>query len=266
MNETLYEQIQSSAKFLGIDFCIQEVAQFSVENNLSDNDIKAIADTFSYLQEKKRESIVATLLKMSRLPLKEPKTFERFDYGLLHGKQVDALKNLPSLSAIYARKNLAFIGPQGVGKTHLAMAYGRKCCENGLKSYFLKATELNQKLTDARKYGRESSAINGLVKPSCLIIDEVGRCVFDKENTRMFFDIIDRRYNKEGPNTMIFTSNKSPDKWGEFFNEDSSLLCALDRIFDDATVFMIKGNSYRGRKCETIALSAGEHPVLKNNN
>ena len=77
------------------------------------------------------------------------------------------------------------------------------------------------------------------------IYNEIGRCVFDKENTRMFFDVIDRRYNKEGPNTMIFTSNKGPDKWGEFFNEDSSLLCALDRIFDDATVFMIKGNSYR---------------------
>ena len=61
---------------------------------------------------------------------------------------------------------------------------------------------------------------------------------------------------------MIFTSNKGADKWGEFFNEDSSLLCALDRIFDDATVFMIKGNSYRGRNCETIALSAGEPSVL----
>ncbi|HBM46966.1 MAG TPA: hypothetical protein DD387_03960 [Lachnoclostridium sp.] len=119
------------------------------------------------------------------------------------------------------------------------------------------------KLTDAHKYGRESSTINGLVKPSCLIIDEVGRCVFDKENTRMFFDIIDRRYNKEGPNTMIFISNKSPNTWGEFFNEDSSLLCALDRIFDMATVFMIRGNSYRGKQCETIALSAGE-PLTMN--
>ena len=76
----------------------------------------------------------------------------------------------------------------------------------------------------------------------------------------MFFDVIDRRYNKDGPNTMIFTSNKSPDKWGEFFNEDSSLLCALDRIFDDATVFVIKGNSYRGRNCETRHIKSGSQP------
>ena len=177
---------------------------------------------------------------------------------------MDTLKNLSSLSTLYAHKNLAFIGPQGVGKTHLAMAYGRLCFENEYKSYFLKATELNQKFTDARRQGRESAIINALVNPACLIIDEVGRCVFDKENTRMFFDVIDRRYSKDGPNNMIFTSNKSPDKWGEYFGEDSSLLCALDRIFDDAMVFMIKGNSYRGSKCETVAITAGELSPLNN--
>ena len=82
-------------------------------------------------------------------------------------------------------------------------------------------------------------------------------CVFNKESTRMFFDMVDRRYNKEGPNTMILTSNTSPNKWGEFFGEDSSLLCSLDRIFDDATVFMMKGSSYRGKRQETIALETG---------
>lgn len=49
---------------------------------------------------------------------------------------------------------------------------------------------------------------------------------------------------------------------GECFNEDSSLPCALDRIFDDATVFIIKGNSYRGQKCETIALSTSAPAAL----
>ena len=82
--------------------------------------------------------------------MNEPKTFERFDFSRLHGKHVQSLKNLSSLSALYARKNLAFIGPQGVGKTHLAMAFGRECCLKGYKTYFLRASELNQKLTDAR--------------------------------------------------------------------------------------------------------------------
>ena len=263
MNESIFEMIQENAKVLSIDLYAAELAGYTVKEGFTQETLEAIEKVFAYLRRKKEESIVTTLLRMSRLPLKEPKTFDGFDFSHVHGKHVDALKNLPTLSALYAHRNLAFIGPQGVGKTHLAMAYGRECCKRGMKTYFLKATELNQKFTDARKYGREGNAVLNLVKPTCLIIDEIGRCVFDRENTRMFFDLIDRRYNKEGPNTMIFTSNKSPDKWDEFFSEDSSLLCALDRIFDDATVFMMKGASYRGRKLETIAIETGAHKAPK---
>ena len=50
------------------------------------------------------------------------------------------------------------------------------------------------------------------------------------------------------------------------FSEDDTLLCSLDRVFDDATVFMIKGDSYRGRKLETLGLEAGiaKHTEFKN--
>lgn len=78
----------------------------------------------------------------------------------------------------------------------------------------------------------------------------------------MFFDLIDRRYNKDGAFNLVFTSNKNPSLWREMFNEDDSLLCALDRIFDDATVFNFRGESYRGKKLETIALQTGRASIL----
>lgn len=260
MNESFFEKIQEDAKYLDVDFSVQEIATLATEKNFSDEQLTAIYESFRYLQQKKENIIISTLLRTSRLPLKNPKTFEDYDFGRLRGEYVDVLKNISSLSLLYARKNLAFIGPPGVGKTHLAMAFGRACCERGMKAYFIKATELNQRLTKARKYGHEESTVNGLVRPTCLIIDEIGHCVFDKENTRLLFDVLDRRYNKDCPNTVIFTSNTMPNEWGQFFNEKSSLLCGLDRVFDEATVFMIKGESYRGQHLETYTIEVGIEP------
>ena len=55
----------------------------------------------------------------------------------------------------------------------------------------------------------------------------------------------------------MLTSNKSPNQWRENFNEDDSLLCALDRMFDNAIVFNIRGESFRGKHLEKVALQAG---------
>lgn len=257
MSESIYEQIKKSAGALGISVDDKELALFAEQKALGPAEMDAVFSVIDHLREKKESDAVEALLKMSRMPLKEPKTFEGFDFGHVHSKNMDMLKSLPSMSALYARKNIAFIGPQGVGKTHLALAYGRECCLRGMKTYYLKASELNQKLTEAVKYGRVNSAVNGLVRPTCLIIDEIGRCRFDRRCTELFFDIVDRRYDKDCPNTLIMTSNKSPDKWGEYFDDADSVLCAMDRIFDNATVFIMKGDSYRGRRLETCLVEAG---------
>lgn len=103
---------------------------------------------------------------------------------------------------------------------------------------------------------RDAGALAKLVKPSCLIVDEVGRCVFDRACTDLFFDVIDRRYEKEGPNTMIPASNVAPSSWDEFLAGDEALLCALDRVFDKASVFMMRGPSYRSRGLDTYSVEA----------
>ena len=258
MSETVFETIAQAAAVLKLDFTPEEFAGFAEDHGLSENTIAAIRDIFSYLKEKKQQTTVLTLLKMSRLPTKEPKTFDNFDFSFLKGKDVERLKALPSLAAIYSHRNLAFIGPAGTGKTHLAQAFGYACCQHGMKTYFIKASELRDRFTAARRAGKTDSCLSGLVRPSCLIVDEIGHCAFDRENTRLFFDLIDRRYNKEGNFNMIFTSNKNPALWREDFDEDATLLCALDRIFDDATVFKLRGESFRGKKLETVSLQTGK--------
>ena len=131
MNESILERIQSSAKSLKIDLYTAELASYADEKELTPEALEAVCGVFEYLEQKKYDSMVHTMLKLSKLPMNEPKTFERFDFSRLPGKHVQSLKNLSSLSALY------------------------ECCLKGYKTYFLRASELNQKLTDARKHGRE---------------------------------------------------------------------------------------------------------------
>ena len=257
MTESVFERVERCSEILKLDFSSAELAHLVEEHGFSADAADAIAVVFEHLSAKKTEMTIQTILKMSRLPLKDPKTFETFDFSVIKGKDVERLKALSSLSAVYAHKNLAFIGPAGTGKTHLAQAFGFECCKHGMKTYFIKMSELRDKFTAARRTGKEASVLTSLVRPSCLIIDEVGHCEFDKASTRLFFDLIDRRYNKDGPYNTVFTSNKNPSLWRSNFNEDDALLCALDRIFDDATVFKIRGESFRGKKLETVALQTG---------
>ena len=56
--------------------------------------------------------------------------------------------------------------------------------------------------------------------------------------------------------TQVLTSNIAPSGWDEFFTGDDTLLCALDRLFDKASVFVMRGPSYRGRELDTYSVEA----------
>ena len=108
--DNLFETVAYATQALRLDLTSEEFAVFADNNNLTESEIMAIAKTFSYLSQKKKQTTIEMLLKTSRLPRKVPKTFENFDFSLIKGRDVDRLKSLSSLSAIYAHQNLAFIG------------------------------------------------------------------------------------------------------------------------------------------------------------
>ncbi|MBQ9058158.1 MAG: ATP-binding protein [Atopobiaceae bacterium] len=260
----LYTHISERGASFGVEMSAEELAELAVRLDMGKDELMALEAIFTYLADKHHEQVIETLLKMSRLPQKVPKTFEDFDFERIRGRDAMALRKLPALSNLHARKNLAFIGPGGIGKTHLAQAYGRACCLEGYKAYYLKATELRDKLKKAADSGSTSRMVASLVKPSCLIIDEVGRCTFDKPCTDLFFDIVDRRYEKDCANTMILTSNTPTNNWDEFFTGDDTLLCTLDRLFDRASVFMMKGASFRGAELEIFSVESSPSAIKMN--
>lgn len=94
-----------------------------------------------------------------------------------------------------------------------------------------------------------------MVKPSCLVIGEVGRCRPDGEYANLLFDAVDRRYEKEGPNTLILASNTPTNQWGDFFTDDGAVV-RLGQAVRLGSIFMMKGPSCRGRGCEVFSVEA----------
>ena len=121
----VFSDSAEAAASIDIHVPAQELATLASEKSMGESEIAAAGTLFSYLAERKRRKTVDTLLRLSRLPSKEPKTFEGFAFTRIQGRDADMLYRLP------AHRNIAFISPEGIGKTHLAQAYGRECCMKG---------------------------------------------------------------------------------------------------------------------------------------
>ena len=102
MNKTVFEVIQENAAALKLDLSEKELAVFADDHELTPEQLESIKELFNYLAMKKQDKIISTLLRLSRLPDKQPKTFDNFDFSHLRGKQVDRLKSLQSLSPVYS--------------------------------------------------------------------------------------------------------------------------------------------------------------------
>ncbi len=187
------------------------------------------------------------------MPLKMAKTFEGYDFSRMGQENARRLQALQSLAFVQANRNVLITGDVGVGKTHLVLAIGMECCKRRMRVYYLKMQQLRERLHKAIEFGKTGRLISALVRPTVLIIDEVGYCRLDREETQVFFHGIDRRYEKDAQSTIL-TSNKQASKWSEFFSDDDALLCALDRLCDNSLCFNIYGESYRGKNKEMIRI------------
>lgn len=134
------------------------------------------------------------------------------------------------------------------------MAIGNECCSNKMKAYFIKMDELKDKFYDAIVGEKTGKLLNGLSKYSCLIVDEVGYCKLNRQETLLFFQLVDRIGLKE-TGSIVLTSNKDLSQWPEVFDEDDALECAIDRLWDKAICMTFSGQSHRGSDREQIELN-----------
>lgn len=183
---------------------------------------------------------IETRLRQARLPW--VKTLEQFDFNFQPSLDRRQVRELAGLSFVERGHNVVILGPPGVGKTHLSVALSVKAVEAGYTVRFATLETLMTRLVRAKHENRLDRALQQLVYPKLMVIDEIGYLPLSREEASLFFRLIVRRYERAA---TIVTSNKSFLDWGDVFNDHVLATAILDRLLHHATTLNIKGESFR---------------------
>jgi len=177
----------------------------------------------------------------ARLPVK--KTLEQFDWNWPTTINQVQIRHLFRLAFLKEKGNIIFIGNVGLGKSHFATALAHTACLHGHPALFTTAINIINSLSAAQASGGIKREMNKYLKPSILVIDELGYLPIDKFGADCLFQIISARYERS---STIITTNRVFKHWAEIFNNDSALTSALlDRLLHHAETVLIEGKSYR---------------------
>lgn len=179
-------------------------------------------------------------LKLSGLP--HHKTLDSFEFAFQPDLDVRRVRDLAALGFVRERSNVALLGPPGVGKTHLAIALAVAACQAGFSIYYTTLDDLVRQLREAEATGRFAKKLQTYLKPSVLVVDEVGYLPLDRASANMVFQLVSRRYER---GSIVLTSNKAFSDWGQVFADDVLATAILDRLLHHCDVLSINGPSYR---------------------
>jgi DNA replication protein DnaC len=183
------------------------------------------------------------------------RTLEGFDFAIQPSVDERLVRELAMGHFLAHGQNVLLFGPPGVGKTHLAIGLGRKLVELGHTVRFTTATALLTLLGKAESEGGLAEKLGEFAKPRLLIIDELGYLPFERRSAHLFFQLVNRRYEK---GSLLVTTNQRVSEWGTLFGDEVLATAILDRLLHHSHTLMITGESYRLReKRKTGLLLAG---------
>ena len=154
-------------------------------------------------REAREERRIKTALKLSGLSL--AKTLEDYDFAFQRGVDKNHIDLLATCEFARRKENILFLGPPGVGKSHLAQAIGIKAIQNGFSVTFVNADNLIEKMRRDEANPNRRLHRRKFMSAAVLIIDELGFQALDRKDAHLLFKVISYRYERS---STIITSNK----------------------------------------------------------
>ena len=193
-------------------------------------------------EELKRKTEGQVRAKIGKAKFPFLKTIEEFDFSFQPNLKDKEVIRLSSLDFIEQKDNVIFLGPPGVGKTHLSVGLGMKACMAKHRVVFTSAQRLIEELMLGQRDGSLMERLMAYSRQNLLIIDELGYMPITREQANLLFQIMSIRYEK---GSIILTSNYNFDEWGKIFEDNVVASAIIDRLVHHARIFYINGSSYR---------------------
>lgn len=204
--------------------------------------VKYLGELASLEVTKRQENGVRARILAAKFPV--IKTIESFDFSLQPELPKRKLSEFLEGKFIEDKRNVIFIGPTGVGKTHLLSAIGVTACTNGYRVLFTTAAELLMSLIAAKREDRLKQRLSALDRYNLLIIDELGYIPFEREATDLLFQVISNRYER---GSVGITTNLAFPDWTQVFPDEAAASAVVDRLVHHAVIFELTGESHRLR-------------------
>jgi DNA replication protein DnaC len=206
------------------------------------NRIHYLGELASLEVTKRHENGVRARIVAAKFPV--IKTIESFDFTLQPELPRRKLAELFEPAFIEEKRSVIFVGPTGVGKTHLLSAIGVTACSNGYRVLFTTAAELLMSLMMAKREDRLKQRLTALDRYDLLIIDELGYIPFEREATDLLFHVVSSRYERR---SIGITTNLAFPDWTQVFPDAMAASAIVDRLVHHGLIFELTGESHRLR-------------------
>jgi DNA replication protein DnaC len=175
---------------------------------------------------------------------RELKTLDQFDWSFNPSIKKKQVFDLATGRFVREARDVLWLGPPGLGKSHLVQAIGYHAIKAGFVVLYRSIFDLVRDFLHDDVLGQDDKVLTKYLKPDLLIIDDMGMKQLPKRSGEYLFEIVMRRYEKH---STMMTSNRPLEDWGKLLGDVPAATAILDRFLHHADIIQITGKSYRLR-------------------